>query len=466
VEEKMKPRFTSFLLFVLALAVTLSISARPAKDNDHQRDDRRDDGRDDRRDDQGRDRDRDKEGCGSDEQLEHARNTPLHVVGVIPIPGPNPLQSSDLTFADPITERVYFADRSNFAVDVFDAENDVFVGRVSGFAGPNSAKPPNGQGPNGVLATKNKLLWVGDGNSILRVVDIDSTHTSPLTYLTITHSISTANPECDSTTVHTCGRADELGWDPADHLILINNDAPILLNSTAGTPYGTWVSTDTFAVVGQVLYPLAGGAEQPVWDANLGRFFVTLPGSSTEPARFAVIKPGASSPEKFYDVSSLVNAALGSAVCTTAANSANGLTLGVNQHLLASACGVPVVLSALDGHAINVISQVAGGDEVWANPGDERFYVAGADKTAAAPQPTALGVIDQKTGQWLQNIDAPGATEPTAFAETNHIFTGARTNATGTPLNPSTDTTVCAQFGDKGTGCLVLYEHNGSDGDR
>lgn len=455
----MKPKLISLFLFVLAFALTLSISARPAKHDDDGRNDQR---RDDHE--RERDRDHDKDVCRDDGHLDHARNTPLHVVGVIPIPGPNPVQSSDLTFADPITERVYFADRSNFSVDVFDAENDVFVGRVPGFVGPNSLKPPNGQGPNGVLATKNKLLWVGDGNSTLQVVDIDSTHTSPLTYLTITHSISTANAECDdSKTVHKCGRADELGSDPGDHLILINNDAPTLLAGGAGTPYGTWVSTTSFTVQGQVLYSLAGGAEQPVWDADLKRFLVSLPGTSTEHARVAVIKPGASSPEKFYDASALVNTALGAAVCTAASNSANGLALGVHQHLIMSACGVPVVLSALDGHGINVITQVAGGDEVWANSGDERFYVAGADKSAAAPQPTALGVIDQETGQWLQNVDAPGATEPTAFGETNHIFTGARTNATGTPLNPSTDSTVCAQFGDKGTGCLVLYEHNGND---
>jgi hypothetical protein len=237
----MKTRLTGSLLFVLAFALTLSMSARPDRDDDH-----------------GRDRDRDKEeDCRNNEQLEHASKTPVKLLGVIPIPGPNPLASSDLVFADSVTENVYVTDRSNAGVDVADAENGVYLGRIPGFAGAAGA---NGNGPNGVLATKNKQLWVGDGNSLLQVADIDSTHTSPLTYLTIIHSISTVNAECDDGTNHECRRADELGWDPADHLILVNNDQPLAAKAphAAVTPYGTWVSTDTFKVVGQVLYPGAG----------------------------------------------------------------------------------------------------------------------------------------------------------------------------------------------------------------
>ena len=204
------------------------------------------------------------------------------------------------------------------------------------------------------------------------------------------------------------------------------------------------------------MYPGAGGAEQPVWDPQLKRFLVTLPGvaaSGTTPfqqARIAIIKPGASSVESYYN--------LGDITGITNCTSANGLALGSHQHILASACGSPVVLDALNGHLINVVTEVGGGDEVWANPGDERFYVASTDKNSTlTPQPAALGVIDEESGKWLQNVDAPGAAEPTAFAETNHIFTAVRT---ATP-----DTTVCALFGDKGTGCIAIYVHAGSDPD-
>ena len=437
-----KAPFSWFFLLALALGLSLSISAHPGKD-------------DGRNDDGGRDRDRQDNSCRNDDQVEHATKTPVRLVGVVPNAGPNPL-STDLLFADSITERVYAADRGNAGVDVLDGENNVFVGRIPGFVSSGT----NGTGPNGVLTTNDKVLWAGDGNSTLRVADVDPAHISPLTYLTIVKSISTVNPECDDGTNHFCNRADELGWDLADHLILVNNDRPQSTMAVMGvhpnvTPYGTWVSTATLAVVGQVLYPGAGGAEQPVWDPAIRRFLVTLPGVSSpfSQATIAVIKPGASTVEKYYklgDITGIPNC-----------SSANGLALGVHQHLLASACGFPVILSALTGKLINAVTQVGGGDEVWANPGDERFYVSATDLLSKAnPQPAALGVIDQESGQWLQNVDAPGLRNLAAFAETNHIFAAATIRA-GTP-----DTSVCTEFGvTGGTGCFAFFDHDGTDPD-
>lgn len=430
----MKTRFVSLSLFVFAFAVSLSMSARPAKDHDGGND--RDHGRGD--------------DCRNDEQVEHARKTPVQLLGVVPIPGPSPLTSSDLLWADSVTEKVFVADRSNAGLDVLDAENNVFVGRIPGFAG-NASTNTNGNGPNGVLTTSNKQVWAGDGNSKLQVADINPEHTSPLTYLTIIHSISTANSECDNGTVHECNRADELGWDPADHLILVNNDQPLSVASphVAVTPYGTWVSTTSFTVVGQVMYPGAGGAEQPVWDPAIKRFLVTLPGTASpfHQATIAVIKPGASTVEKYYELGDITKIAN----CT----SANGLALGSHQHLLASACGAPVVLSALTGSLINVVTQVGGGDEVWANPGDERFYVTSTDLlSTATPKPSALGVIDEESGKWLQNVDAVGIRNVAAFAETNHIFTAVRAASTPTVCGPAS-----------ATGCVAVFAHEGSDPD-
>jgi len=66
--------------------------------------------------------------------------------------------------------KIYLADRSNSAVDIVDAEKDIFVDRVTGFAG---ATGTNGAGPNGVLVTPNRKLFAGDGNSKLQVADVD-----------------------------------------------------------------------------------------------------------------------------------------------------------------------------------------------------------------------------------------------------------------------------------------------------
>src|SRR5215467_6337393 len=73
----------------------------------------------------------------------------VSLVKAIAIPGA-PLASTDLLWADEGTKRMYFSDRSNFGIDIIDAENDSYAGRVTGFVGATGA---NGAGPNGVLVT-------------------------------------------------------------------------------------------------------------------------------------------------------------------------------------------------------------------------------------------------------------------------------------------------------------------------
>src|SRR5258706_15416199 len=63
------------------------------------------------------------------------RNAPVRLLSVIQVPG-NPVTSADIHWADPGTERHYFADRSNFGVELIDAEKEVRVGPVGGKAQP------------------------------------------------------------------------------------------------------------------------------------------------------------------------------------------------------------------------------------------------------------------------------------------------------------------------------------------
>src|SRR5438445_12292855 len=150
----------SYFSSVLAFLLILSVAGRPAQNHESQR--------------------------GS-------TKAPLKLIGVIGIPG-NPLLSSDIAWVDSGTKRFYLSDRSNFGIDVIDAQSNLFVGRITGFAGPGNATPPppNGQGPHGVLVTPGKKVWAGDGNSPVQVGDVDSG--SP-NYRKIIRSISTAIPE-------------------------------------------------------------------------------------------------------------------------------------------------------------------------------------------------------------------------------------------------------------------------------
>jgi hypothetical protein len=407
-----RAKMTGCLLSLLSLVLVLSITGHPAQNR---------------------------------ESHQANAKAPLKLLGVIAIPG-NPLVSSDIAWVDPGTKRFYLSDRSNLGIDIIDAENNLFVGRVTGFAGPGNATPPppNGQGPNGVLVTPNKKVWAGDGNSMVQVADVDPA--SP-TYLKIIQSISTAIPECGS---H-CDRADEIGYDDADHLILIANNQPLTPNSTTpptrSNPYATFISADSYKVLGRVVFEGATGLEQPLWVPDLHRFFITVPGyrnnggSNGGNGEIAVIDPKSMKVEK----------TLKPGECHS-----SGEALGPSNHVLVT-CGGPVVLNASDGAIISRITQIGGGDEDWYNPGDGRFYFTSEDKST--PPVDSLGVVDAQSGMWLQNVPDPGGRQAVAFAANNRIFTPVRV----TPAiikDPSTDNTTCAQFGFKGTGCVAVFAHS------
>ncbi len=202
------------------------------------------------------------------------QTAPVRLVGVIPVPN-NPIISADIGWVDPRTERAYITDRSNFGVDIIDAENNVYVGRVSGMAGPLSSgggtSTTNGGGPNGVLVTPDGILWAGDGNSTTTVADVNPS--SP-NYLNIVGQVSTAIPACDSADAHYCGRADELGYDPADRIILIANNAPLDLAAPHMPidPYATFISADPpYPVLGYIRFRVSEG-----WSSRCGTLELTV----------------------------------------------------------------------------------------------------------------------------------------------------------------------------------------------
>ena len=313
----------------------------------------------------------------SGESRPASAKTPIRLLGVIAIPG-NPLVTSDIIWVDQATKRLYLADRSNFGIDIIDAENNLFVGRVPGFAGPepsrgdpiaNAGTPPlNGEGPSGVLVTPDKKVWAGDGNSIVKVADVDPASPG---YLKVIQSISTAIPECGA---H-CNRADEIGYDPVDHIILIANDQPAPATPTTpptrGNPYATFISADTHQVLGHIVFEGANGLEQPLWVPDQRRFFITVTGyrnnggSNNGFGEVAVIDPRTMKVDKSFKPGA----------CHPSAEA-----LGASQHVLLS-CGSPIVFDATDGKPISTITQIGAGDENWYNPGDGLFYFTGNDKS-------------------------------------------------------------------------------------
>jgi hypothetical protein len=332
---------------------------------------------------------------------------PLHLLKVISIPG-LPVASVDILWADQASERLYLSDRTNASIDIFDGENDLFVGRVTGFAG---ATANGGGGPNGVVVTPDNKVWVGDGNSLVQVIDLN------------------VNPPQIIRSINTRGtnRADELAYDPVDHLIMIGNDRD-------RPPYETVISTDDYSIRGEILFRDATGLEQPVWDPQLHRFLLNVPnlvdGSG---ARVAVVNPTTLTVDTMYPV----------ATC-----SGTGLALGPFQRLLV-ACGAPYVVNAVNGAVISKITQVNAGDEVWYNAGDGQFYAASTDPATGAG---VLGVIDALTATWRQNVPAARARVVSALAGNNQVFV-----LLTAPPATVVDTTPCADAGFRNTGCLAVY---------
>src|SRR5215471_3356619 len=132
----------------------------------------------------------------------------VKLLTTIDIPGEE-LKLFDIGVVDAAAGRYYLADRSNKGIDIFDTKTNKFIGRVEGFVGVamRDGKPVgNISGPNGVaLDAKNKILWVGDGDSTLKAVDLKGKEPK------IVDTINLGGQR----------RADELAVDTKDGVVLV-----------------------------------------------------------------------------------------------------------------------------------------------------------------------------------------------------------------------------------------------------
>lgn len=320
-------------------------------------------------------------------------NKALKLVGAILVPG-NPLRF-DISWVDQARGRYYLAEGGNGAVDVFDAEHDLYLGRISGFHGLAAADDPcgriEGMGPNGVLVTPDNHLWADDAHGTVKVFDLSSAK-PPFTGVTPAATISTG-AMC---------RADEIGFDPKDHVIVVGNPEE-------HPPFATIISSDApYDVLSKIPFPDSSGLEQPLWDPGLkgGRMLLTVPGKG-EGSMVAVLdlsKPKSPVVETTYSTP----------------NCGSGLALGPSQHLLVGCGGGRplIIVDALTGKIITTVADTHGADEVWYNPGNNQFYAPSGQN----PTPT-LSVIDAVSGKLLNNLPAgPGSHSVAAYSGNNHVF--------------------------------------------
>ena len=269
--------------------------------------------------------------------------------------------------------------------------------------------------------TPNNHLWATDAHGTVRVFAL--TNSQPPFNLTPVASISTG-AAC---------RADEIGFDPKDHVIVVGNPAE-------KPPFASVISSDPpYALLATIPFPDARGFEQPAWapDVKGGRMLATVPGigGTGGVVVLNLSNPKAPVVETIYPTP----------------NCASGLALGPSQHFLVGCGGGKpnIIIDGLTGKIIATAEGSHGADEVWYNPGDNRFFApSGGTQT--------LSVIDADSGALISNLPAgSGVHSVSAFRENNHIFVPVA------PPNMAAPIDVCnTMFGlPAKQGCVFVYTH-------
>jgi hypothetical protein len=288
----------------------------------------------------------------------------------------NPATSSfDIGWVDPAQNQYYIADRNNNGVTVLDTRSGGFL-RTAG-AGAFTGFKPNGQpgnvpatnaGPNGIVSVGNGIVFAGDGDSTMKIVNANTG--------AVLGNVTAVNPYKGPPLPATCGgpgipttglanqRMDEMAFDPADGIVLGINDASC-------PPFATFFSTTApYSVVGSLAFLTANaGAEQPTWDPGQVLFIMALPATIANPnGEIDLISPKTFTVVKAIGLTTTCNpngTALGKNEALFLGCSATGANA---QMLTVSATNPAVVLNAIPGHG--------GCDEVQYNPTADRFYAA------------------------------------------------------------------------------------------
>src|SRR5215470_13607260 len=226
-------------------------------------------------------------------------------------------------------------------------------------------------------------------------------------------------------TISTIGfnRADELDYVAKDGILPIAHDAE-------PTPFFTFISTINHTIISQLPYPnTTNGLEQAVWSPTTGHFYAAIPQSQANPGgEIAELDPTTTPP-------AFVRALALPANCIP-----HGLALGPHPNAIVG-CSTPaaanptlpagtqiisVILNITTG-TTTTITQVGGSDEVWYNPGDNRYYLAANTWTTTGLTggrlTPGLGIIDAGSNTFVANVPtAIGAHSVAVDPSTNSIF--------------------------------------------
>ncbi len=404
----------------------------------------------------------------NDRNDKHDNNGPISLVTTVPIPPTahnatnGNLYSFDISWVDHSRQRYFLADRSNAAIDVLDAESAKFIGSIdAGFAGVavvNGSVQNGRSGPNGVV-TGGHCLFATDSPSRVVSFDLNASFPPPLV-----SSVNTAQGDPL--------RADELAYAAGPGILLVVNNADT-------PPFATLIAvnkrTCALTVGKQILFGAAtNGAEQPQWNPRDNLFYLSIPsisGTTASPGPTGAVYRIDPTSGRFDTAATIDN-------CGPA-----GLTIGPNGDLLVgcnttydvngnvwdftkSVPAAPrnIILRTKTGKVDEIVVGAGAGDEVWYNPGDNKYYITGSGSPyrplpATSQGSTPLGVIDATEEKLVQlvptfNVPAVGAGNNTTQhpAGTAHsVAANAKNNLVFVPLAANNAFPNCVQ------GCVAVF---------
>jgi hypothetical protein len=261
--------------------------------------------------------------------------------------------SVDISWIDPAAGLYVIGDRSGGAIETFDANRHTFITAAGqgAFVGPG---PTGTAGPNGVTVVSANEVAGGDGDSTLKVVNLDTGEIQ---------SVSTGG-------IH---RVDEMAYDAASDTLVAAND-----REGETTNFITVFKVHPLSIAGKIPCPqCVGGIEQPLVVG--GRFYIALPGTTANPKGEIV---------RVNTTTMTLDQVIKAGECAP-----TGLAAGINGLFVAG--GLGCVIDPRTGGGTPIPD--AGGDEIASLPdrGIYAFVIAGT-KT--------LNLVDAGTNQVYQTL--------------------------------------------------------------
>jgi hypothetical protein len=356
----------------------------------------------------------------------------------ITLPGGQKITSFDIGFVDPRIGNYFLADRTNKSIDIIDTStNTVAAQYQDNFAGATGNN--NTSGPDGVLVTDHNRIWVGDGGSQVKVLDLGT------------------GKELANINTGGKNRADELCFDAKNRIIVMANDAE------SPFPFISFIDADSYKVLGKMTMdgtngtPKAtNGIEQCQWSPRTHRVYLNIPevngpGDDSVPGAVLVINAREQEIEQTFTIPL--------ASCA----GPQGMAIGPHGQILLG-CNAPgpsgnsptAVINERTGEVVATLNQESGSDEVDYNPADNQYFLArsGVPNTGV---PQFLGVVD--AGPPARE-DASVSTSPggTGAGGNHSVAADPVTGHVYVPIGSTSKSTVCSSVGGSDAqGCIAVF---------